>query len=54
VSIVSPETSIESLVLQGNKSLRIEEIPVKEVSLSENEMLVTVAHFHQVCVPTQC
>lgn len=40
--------ALESLMLQGNKSLRIEEIPQDETCLSESEMLIPVAHFHQV------
>lgn len=48
VGVIPNDTPIENIMLQGNKNLRIEEVPMNETCLSESEMLVPVAHFHTV------
>ena len=50
VNEVKTDTPLEQLMLQGNKSLRIEEIAMEETCMGDDEMLIPVAHFHQVCL----
>ncbi|XP_067928164.1 ubiquitin carboxyl-terminal hydrolase 7-like isoform X2 [Watersipora subatra] len=49
--IYSDDAPIDSIMMSGNKYLRLEEIPLEETSLSDSEMLVPVAHFHQDIYP---
>lgn len=41
------DTLLETLNTNSSKIYRIEEIPSDELNLSEDEMLVPVAHFHK-------
>ncbi|KAJ8665675.1 hypothetical protein QAD02_007337 [Eretmocerus hayati] len=41
------DVSLETLSTNGSKIYRIEEIPRDEMDLSEDELLVPVAHFHK-------
>lgn len=41
------DASLESLTIGGTKVYRIEEIPVEELRLQEDEMLISCAHFHK-------
>lgn len=47
-NVVANRTALDTIMLSGTKSLRIEEIPMDEMNLSESEMVIPVAHFHQV------
>lgn len=48
-SIQREDALLDMLSSQGStKSFRIEEIPLDEVNLSNNETLIPVAHFHKV------
>lgn len=49
VNEVKTDTPLEQLMLQGNKLLRVEEVPMEETCMGDYEMLIPVAHFHQVC-----
>ena len=46
-SIISENMSLDSLSTGGTKSYRIEEIPKDELHIAEDEILVSVAHFHK-------
>lgn len=58
MSVISNDDKLENLPLMtastGSRTLRIEEVPTDQLTLSDNDMLVPCAHFHQVgcqCLP---
>lgn len=48
------DVSLESLNVAGTKTYRVEEIPLDEDDLKDDELLVPVAHFHKVHKKKTC
>ena len=48
----SPDTPIDSLTTAQSKVYRVEEVPVDQVNVAEDELIVPVAHFHREAYST--